>query len=148
MEFRAVLLSGVRYDTSRLASVRARCFPGIGTTLGYVQAANCARYRSDDAIGLFKGGKSCRVRVELSPTIAIAVTGRAWQHRQVITRLANGGALITLEDCDLDEVVRWAFSFAAEARIVGPPEAVARARELAHRVLGAYEAAELLDQVS
>jgi len=65
-----------------------------------------ARYQSDDAIGSFKSGKPSTLRVELSPAIAAEVTGQKWQLRQVVTRLANGGALITLEDCDLDEVVR------------------------------------------
>jgi predicted DNA-binding transcriptional regulator YafY len=39
---------------------------------------------------------------------------------------------------DVDEVIRWAFGFGTEARIVGPQTAVERARELTRAMYDAY----------
>ncbi len=66
------------------------------------------RYRSDDAIGMFKSSKPTSIRVALSALIAPAITAREWQKAQQIARDSSDSATIVFADCDIDEVVRWA----------------------------------------
>ncbi len=91
-----------------------------------------ATYASDDAIGFIKTGAALQdVTVEIASTLAASVASRVWQRDQVVEVLADGRARLTLRVGDIAEVVRWAFGFAPDARIVAPPEAVALAERLA-----------------
>jgi predicted DNA-binding transcriptional regulator YafY len=87
-------------------------------------------YGNDDALGWITAGKRCDVSVWLSPRIAPSATSRVWQRTQRIEGCDDGSAIITFNVSDIDEVIRWAFGFAAEAQVVAPQSAVARAREL------------------
>ncbi len=88
-------------------------------------------YASDDVIGFIKGtGKRVDVTVELSPRVAATATARRWQSEQRIERLDDGRARMSFIVSDIGEVVRWTLGFGADARIIAPPEAVLRAREL------------------
>jgi len=88
-------------------------------------------YASDDVIGFIKGtGKRVDVTVELSPRVAATATARRWQSEQRIERLDDGRARMSFVVSDIGEVVRWTLGFGADARVIAPPEAVLRAREL------------------
>jgi len=95
-------------------------------------------YRGEDAIGLFKTGPAVEVTIELSAAIAEAVIAREWQRRQRTTPVPGGGSTITFEVHDVAEAVRWALGFGVEARVLGPPEAVALCRTLALEIAEAH----------
>jgi predicted DNA-binding transcriptional regulator YafY len=98
-------------------------------------------YVSGDVLGFIKGrGKPVEVTVELSAAVAASATSRLWKHDQVVEKLAGGKARITVSVSDPAEVVRWAFGFGADARVVAPEAAVRMARELAERLVAAHEA--------
>ena len=105
-----------------------RIVGGIGRAGTFAPREIPQQYRGTDAIGLFKSGPSREVTIALSARIATAIEARRWQNGQVFTRDANGSATITLSVHDLGEAVRWALSFAPEASVVSPPEAVALER--------------------
>lgn len=96
-------------------------------------------YRHDDALGWIKSGKTSEVSVWLSPLIAPSATSRSWQREQRIEGHDDGSAVITFTVSDIDEVIRWAFGYAAEAQIVAPKTAVDRARELTKAMCARYE---------
>jgi len=88
------------------------------------------KYASNDVIGFIKvPGSSIAVTVELSPRVAAGVVARTWQDAQQVERFGDGRARITFTVSDVNEVVRWALGFGADARIVAPPDAVRSARE-------------------
>jgi predicted DNA-binding transcriptional regulator YafY len=70
--------------------------------------------------------------------MAPSATSRQWQGNQRVEHHADGSATMTFLVGDIDEVIRWAFGFGTEARIVGPQTAVERARELTRAMYDAY----------
>jgi predicted DNA-binding transcriptional regulator YafY len=105
--------------------------PARAGTLQKVRPVPTA-YDSDDAIGFIKTGAARQdVTVEIAARLAGSVASRVWQRDQVVAILDDGRARLTLRVADPAEVVRWAFGFAPDARIVAPPEAVALAEKLA-----------------
>lgn len=98
-----------------------------------------AAYRNDDVLGWFKGKREERVSVRLSPQIAQSAASRVWQRGQRVELHDDGSATMTFTVSDVDELIRWTFGFGAEAQIVAPETAVARARELATAMLKTYE---------
>lgn len=98
-----------------------------------------ADYTSSDALGFFKvRGQMIPVVVELSQVIATAVTSRVWNEGQIVEKLANGRARITIPVADPREVVRWAFGYGADAKVVAPPDAVEIAAGEATAIAGHY----------
>jgi predicted DNA-binding transcriptional regulator YafY len=97
-----------------------------------------AEYRSYDVLGWMRGGPVTEVSVWLSPSMAPSATSRQWQRNQRVEHHADGSATMTFSVGDVDEVIRWAFGFGTEARIVGPQTAVERARELTRAMYDAY----------
>ena len=88
-------------------------------------------YDSDDALGFIKSTKApVSITIEFGSAVSRAVASRVWQHGQQIQMLPGGRAKLTLLVGDFEEIVRWAFGFAPEAKIVDPPQAV----RLAHRL--------------
>ena len=95
-----------------------------------------------DVLGFIKGtARAVDVAVEFSPRVAASATSRIWKHDQRIEKLSAGRARITILAADPGEVVRWAFGFGADARVVSPPAAVRAAHDLARELLAAHEAA-------
>jgi len=93
-------------------------------------------YENGDVLGFIKGTtRAVDVTVEFSARVAASATSRFWKSDQEIKRLPGGMALLTVSVSDLDEVVRWAFGFGADARVVSPPAAVRAARDLAEELL-------------
>ncbi|MFN2450057.1 MAG: helix-turn-helix transcriptional regulator [Candidatus Baltobacteraceae bacterium] len=97
-----------------------------------------SEFENDDALGWISGGSRHEIRVWLSPRIAPSAGSRVWQRDQRIETNADGSLTMTFTVGDADEVIRWSFGFANEARIVAPPAAVARAAELARAIASAY----------
>lgn len=90
-------------------------------------------------IGFIKGtGKRVDVTVELSPRVAATATARRWQSEQRIERLDDGRARMSFLVSDIGEVVRWTLGFGADARVIAPPEAVLRAREVIDAITMLY----------
>ncbi len=87
-------------------------------------------YRGDDAVGLFKTGRSYDVTVAVSAAVEGAVAARSWQRDQRLARDPSGRRTITFTVFDVGEAVRWALGFGAEAEVLAPPEAVACARAI------------------
>jgi predicted DNA-binding transcriptional regulator YafY len=99
-------------------------------------------YRSGDVIGFIKkDNKQLDITVELAAKVAPSVTSQEWQAKQRVEKLADGRAQITFSVSDIDEVVRWALGFGAAARVIAPPEAVERAREISTEIAGSYRGA-------
>lgn len=98
-----------------------------------------AEYRSYDVLGWMRGGPTTDVSVWLSPSMAPSATSRQWQGEQRVEHHSDGSATMTFSVSDIDEVIRWAFGFGVDARIVGSRAAVERARELARNISNAYE---------
>ena len=89
-------------------------------------------YDSDDAVGFIKTSNAqVAVIVEFTPAVSAALSSRMWQHDQRLRMLPDGRARLTLHAGDIDEIVRWAFGFAPDAKIVSPPQAVRLAKKLA-----------------
>ncbi|MDQ6931943.1 MAG: WYL domain-containing protein [Candidatus Eremiobacteraeota bacterium] len=83
-----------------------------------------------DTMGMLHGGPAVDVTVELSPLVAASATSRLWQRNQKVEPLPDGGARITFSVSDPDEVIRWAFGFATQAKIIAPPTVVERGCQL------------------
>ncbi len=100
-------------------------------------------YLACDAIGMLQtGGPLTEVTIRLSPVIAASVTSRRWQGSQRVTKRRDGSADITFAVADIDEAVRWAFGFGAEAWVIAPPRAVATARRTVDQMVPRYPARE------
>jgi predicted DNA-binding transcriptional regulator YafY len=100
-------------------------------------------YLACDAVGMLQtGGATTDVTIRLSPVIAASVTSRSWQSSQRVTKRRDGSADITFAVADVDEAVRWALGFGAEAWVIAPPRAVAAARRTVDEMLPHYAAAE------
>jgi predicted DNA-binding transcriptional regulator YafY len=98
-------------------------------------------YDSDDVLGFIKTTTApIAVTVEFSPSLAAAMACRLWQHDQLLDTLPNGGAKLTVHVSDIDEVVRWVFGFAPDAKVVAPPQAVRRAKSIAMAVAAEHDA--------
>lgn len=107
----------------------------IGT---FTRRAIPERMLAERAVGWIHGSRSTEVTIGLSAVVAAAVGSRAWQPEQRVNHLPDGSAEITLSFEDLNEAVRFALGFGAEAVVVSPPEAAALARETVARVARAY----------
>lgn len=98
-----------------------------------------AQYLASDTIGFIKrDGDRDRVEVTLSKEIAASAISRIWQQSQEVQKKRDGSAVITFTVGDVDEVIRWALGYGDLAWISGPPEAVARAREIAAAIERRY----------
>ena len=96
------------------------------------------RFLAERAVGWIGGATTLETTFRLSSVVAAAVTARTWQPGQRISALPDGSAEITLSFDDVGESVRWALSFGPEAIVIGPPEAVAFARQMVERISSAY----------
>src|ERR1700722_3024885 len=100
-------------------------------------------YLACDAVGMMQSGAAATdVTIRLSPVIAASVTSRRWQGSQRVAKRRDGSADITFAVADIDEAVRWAQGFGAEAWIVAPPRAVAAARRTLDAMFPRYAAAQ------
>jgi predicted DNA-binding transcriptional regulator YafY len=98
------------------------------------------QHENADVLGFIKGpGREAAVTVEFSPKVAASATSRIWRHDQKVEKLPGGRARITVPVADPEEVVRWAFGFGADARIVAPAAAVKAAHDLARSLVKAHE---------
>ncbi len=76
------------------------------------------------------GGPAIDVTIRLSAAVAASVTSRRWQRAQRVYPRPDGSADITFTVNDVDEVIRWALGFGAEATVIAPERAVAAAKRL------------------
>jgi hypothetical protein len=83
--------------------------------------------------------RAVNVTVEFSPKVAASAAGRIWKTDQRTEKLPGGRAKLTVLVADPDEVVRWAFGFAPDGRVVSPPAAVLAARDLADELLRVHK---------
>lgn len=144
--YRAVARAGryylIGYDTQRkgwryFAIDRIVAAPARSGS--YTPRAIPPAYLSRDAIGMLQSGDATtNVRIRLSPVIAQSIVSRRWQRAQRVKHLPDGSADITFAVADVNEAVRWALSFGAEARVVAPPAAVAAARRTIDQMHGQY----------
>ena len=96
-------------------------------------------YASDDVLGFIKSDLArTEVTVELSNRVAASAISRQWQAAQCVEVLNAGRARITFTVGDITEVVRWAFGFGRDAKIVAPPSAVQIAKELAEAIIDCH----------
>jgi predicted DNA-binding transcriptional regulator YafY len=88
-------------------------------------------YASEDALGFIKSARTLvEVTVEFDASVSTAIASRVWQHDQQLQMLPGGRARLTVHAGDFEEVVRWVFGFAPDAKIVDPPQAVRLAHKL------------------
>ena len=142
--YRVIVRSGryylVGYDVGRRdwRMFALDAIVGLPAKAGTVQAVRQIppAYEHADVLGFIKRtGRRVEVTVEFSPTVAVSATSRIWNRKQHVERLPGGAARLTVSVPDIDEVVRWAFGFGAEARVVAPPAAVRAAGELAQQLV-------------
>jgi predicted DNA-binding transcriptional regulator YafY len=99
-----------------------------------------AEYASNDVLGFMKSGTAqTEVTVELSPQVAPAAVSRRWQAAQRVEKGDGERARIVFSVSDIAEVVRWAFGFGADARIIAPPEAVRMAADMARSIAALHK---------
>jgi len=93
-----------------------------------------------DSIGWMSlsGKKRIEVQVWISAALAPSAASRQWQRGQRVERCDDGSVVLTLATGDMDEVIRWAFGFGKDARVVGPQDAVERARALLDDIRTGY----------
>jgi proteasome accessory factor B len=82
-----------------------------------------ARARSRKAFGLI-GGELMDVRVQFSREVADYFKERQWHPTQRVKTLKNGDVLVSFQAGGIDEIMSWALSWGAYARVLGPPELV------------------------
>jgi predicted DNA-binding transcriptional regulator YafY len=126
----------VGYDNNRRSwrSFALDAFQTIPVRAGTVTAKRVvpASYINEDALGFIKSTKApVSITVEFGPAVSTAMASRVWQQAQQVQMLSGGRAKLTLLAGDFEEVVRWAFGFAPEAKVVAPPQAVRLAHQLA-----------------
>lgn len=97
-----------------------------------------AKYQNNDVLGFIQGRNEQRVSVRLSANLAPSATSREWQRAQQVDLHDDGSATMTFTVSDVGEVVRWAFGFGADAKIVSPPAAVEYAKNLAEQICAEY----------
>ena len=145
--YRVVVRSGryylVGYDSARRAwrIFALDAVVGLPVKAGSIRTRRTipSDYASSDALGFLKGqGKAVEVTVELSAVIAAAATSRIWNKAQHMEKLPGGRARMTFPVSDPSEVIRWAFGFGPEARVIAPPEAVKAAGRLARSIAEGY----------
>jgi predicted DNA-binding transcriptional regulator YafY len=115
---------------------------GLPAKAGTIQGVRSIpeAYGNADVLGFIKGtARAIDVAVEFTPKVAASATSRIWKTDQRIEKLSGGRARLTVSVADPDEVVRWAFGFGADARVVSPPAAVRAARDLAQELLRVHE---------
>jgi predicted DNA-binding transcriptional regulator YafY len=141
--YRVVVRSGryylVGYDVGRRGwrNFALDAIVGLPVKAGTIRTIRAipADYGSDDVLGFLKGpGKTLEVTVELSAAIAASATSRIWNRAQRVEKLSGGRARITIPVSDPSEVIRWAFGFGPEARVVAPPAIVATACAMAQEM--------------
>ena len=81
-------------------------------------------FLADRVVGWIQGPDNETVTIEISERIAAAVAARQWQSQQEIAHFPDGSLQITLHVQDIEEAVRWAFSFGSEATVIAPDHAV------------------------
>ncbi|MGA3038970.1 MAG: WYL domain-containing protein [Vulcanimicrobiaceae bacterium] len=97
-------------------------------------------YASNDVVGFIKGsGPVQAVTVEFTRDIAATAVSRQWQAGQLVEKLPGGRARVTLNVSDPKEVIRWAFGFGPDARVVAPPGAVVEAHRMAQELGSLHE---------
>jgi predicted DNA-binding transcriptional regulator YafY len=99
---------------------------------------NVESYAAASISGVLHSDKTSEVRVRFAPRVAkAAVAARVVAEREV-TRCRDGSAEIIYRVADLDELVRWVLGWGAQAEIVAPPAARARAGALAREIAAKY----------
>ncbi len=94
---------------------------------------------STDAIGWIRVQRNVRtVDVTFSKALAQTATSRKWQAAQETIENSDGTATLRFTVDDVDEVIRWAMSYGCEAWVSAPPDAVARASEIADAIVARY----------
>ncbi len=97
-------------------------------------------YASDDVLGFMKSDQpKTKVTVELSRFVAASAVSRRWQAAQRVEPLDGGRARIVFTVGEPSEVVRWAFGFGKDAKIIAPPETVHLARDMARAIATQHE---------
>lgn len=94
-------------------------------------------FASRDVLGWF-GGKKRAIEVTVSAKLASAAVSRRWQRAQTSRENDDGTVTLRFVVGDVDEVVRWAIGFGAEAWVSAPEDAVARARAVAKEIARRY----------
>ena len=98
------------------------------------------QYTSEDVLGFMKSREqSVEVTVELSQSVAASAVSRQWQVAQRVEPLEGGRARIVFTVGEPSEVVRWAFGFGNDAKIVAPPQTVRLARDMARAIAMQHE---------
>jgi predicted DNA-binding transcriptional regulator YafY len=123
-DWRFFALDAIRGAIERSGSFSARPVP--------------ERFLAERAVGWMGGTHRGEVTIRVSPSIAAAVGARTWQRGQRFERLPDGCAELTMHFGDLNEAVRFALGFGAEAIITAPAEAVELARDTAERIARSY----------
>jgi predicted DNA-binding transcriptional regulator YafY len=88
--------------------------------------------------GLWRGGETRRVVVELDARVAEFARSRRAHPSQRIEELDGGAVRLTLELGDLSEVVGWVLGFGDAARVVEPPDLVERVKTELRAALSRY----------
>ena len=81
------------------------------------------------AFGIFMGKKKHHVVVDFAAEARRLVDARVWHRTQKIRPLPDGGARLEFDVDNFTQVVTWALGWGPLARVVEPPELVAKMKE-------------------
>lgn len=90
------------------------------------------------SFGVFEGGKKHRIRLKFDAFAARLVSERTWHESQRLRGARDGSATLELELGGLEEIERWVLSWGSHARVLAPPELIARIREEARALAALY----------
>jgi len=97
-----------------------------------------ALFLADRVVGWIQGPDNETVTIRISKRIAAAVAARQWQSQQEIAHFPDGSLTISLHVQEIEEAVRWAFSFGSEATVIAPDHAVRLAAAMLRQMTTSY----------
>lgn len=126
-----------RGDLRTFVAARVTSAEPTGRTFKRPARFDINRYLKD-SFGIFSHEGDFDVVVQFTPAVAGYIREKRWHPSQALDDLPDGGIELRLRLGSLIEVQRWILGWGADARVVGPPELVARMRDATQRMAEAY----------
>jgi predicted DNA-binding transcriptional regulator YafY len=102
-------------------------------------AFNVEEYAAASISGVLHADRTSDVRVRFAARVAKAAVAAGVVAERAVEHRDDGTVEIAYRVADVDELVRWALGWGAQAEIVAPPEARARIAALSAEIAAKYE---------
>jgi predicted DNA-binding transcriptional regulator YafY len=91
-----------------------------------------------NAWSMIRGTPDYDIRIWIDPSFRATLSDTRWHHTQVVEDQPDGSAIFRCTVSGLDEIVWWVLGLGPRARVIEPPELVARVRRLAEETVAGY----------